>query len=250
MELVIKPDNPASRVSGLMTLKSLAKVENTNNQNMFAKLFTAALSVANPVPKTPSSSPGLLVQKFEYVETEQGVFKAEINAPAAEGEYNITTVVQYKDQSLTPTETNLITIVDPEGYIYKQTPDGKLRIENTTVSIYWLNPDTKKYELWPADKFMQKNPILTNDTGKYSFMVPEGKYYLTASATNYRSFKGEPFSIKEDNGVRMDIELKSNSFLPDWFSWEAVIAVLLFAIVVMLGIMFAYFMKGRQIKNN
>jgi hypothetical protein len=247
VELVIRPDNPASKVVGIITLKSLASAGGAANQNIFAKLFTAALTTVNTVPTTQSASVGLLVQKFEYSEVSPGVFKAEINAPTAEGNYEVTTVAEYKDTSLASTETNLILVVDPEGYVYKQTPAGKLRIENATVSIYWLNPDTKKYEIWQAEKFLQKNPILTNDTGKYSFMVPQGMYYLTASATDYYDFKGAPFSIKEDNGIRIDIELKTKSFLPDWFNWQIVIAGLLFIIMALLIIVILKFFKGRKI---
>ena len=248
LELVIKTDNPASRVTGLITLKSLAKAGELQPKNIISRLFSAALStVANPVPTTQSASAvGLLVQKFAYTEIQPGVFKAEITAPTAEGEYEITTVVEYEDESLAPTQSKLIAVVDPEGYVYKQTSDGKLRIQNAEVSIYWLNPDTKKYELWPAEKFLQKNPILTNDTGKYSFMVPQGEYYLTARASDYYDYKSDEFSIKVDNGVRMDIELKKRSIFPEWFNWSAVIALLLFLVVVLLVVMFIYFIKGRK----
>lgn len=246
MELVIKPDNPASRVTGLLTLKSQQNAEGPKtNQNIFAKLFSAALSVANPAPSTQISAPnGLLMQKFEYTEAKPGIFKAEINAPTAEGEYEIVTVVEYKDQSLTPTETRLTAVVDPEGYVYRQALDGKLRITNATVSIYWLNSDTKKYELWQAEKFLQKNPVLTDDTGKYFFLVPQGTYYLTATAADYSDFKGAPFNVKEDNGVKMDIELKKITFLPEWFHWNAVITVLLFTI--MISIFILILKKGRK----
>jgi hypothetical protein len=254
MELVIKPDAPASRVIGLITLKSLAKIDNNIGQNnpnnplsFVAGFFTAALTSVNTVPIAPDSSQaGLLVQKFNYDETQPGVFKAEINAPTTEGEYQVTTVVQYKDTALTPTKTSLIAVVDPEGYVYQQLSGGKLRIQNATVSIFWLNPDTKKYELWPAEKFLQKNPVVTDDTGKYSFLVPQGTYYLTASALNYSSYKSDKFIIKEDNGVRIDIGLKKQAFLPDWFSWQAVIAVLLLIITILLCVFSVIYVKGRK----
>ncbi len=222
IELVIKPDQLARKVSGFVTLKNLQNAQkNQSNQNNLAKNLPAALSAADsaPAPKDSSSNILLVVQKFEYSEIKPGVFKAKINAPTAEGEYEIFTVVQYKDKSLPAAETSLIAVVDPEGYVYMQTADGKLRIEKATVSIYWLNPETKKYELWPARKFLQKNPIITNDTGKYSFLVPRGTYYLTVKAANYIDFIGDPFSIEEDNGVRMDIKLKKKSFLPNWLNW-------------------------------
>ncbi|MCX6722351.1 MAG: carboxypeptidase-like regulatory domain-containing protein, partial [Candidatus Staskawiczbacteria bacterium] len=250
MQLVIKPDKPADSVVGLITLNS--PVSYQAPQNSFAKLFRAALTGAinQPAPQSSGAS-GLLVQKFAYVETKPGIFTANISAPANEGQYEITTVIEYKDKKLIPTETKLTAQVDPEGYVYKQTPDGKLRIASATVSLYWLNPSAgsgqvPKYELWPADKFFQKNPMVTDDTGKYSFLVPQGTYYISATAVNYADFKSKPFTIKEDNGVKMDIEMKAKGFLPTWFNWQLMVVLLLTAVVILLIIMI---IKGRNNKQ-
>ncbi|MCX6721357.1 MAG: carboxypeptidase-like regulatory domain-containing protein, partial [Candidatus Staskawiczbacteria bacterium] len=248
IELVIKPDQPASRVTGLITSKNLQNAENTlPTQDVVARFFSAALAAATPAPVAQnSSSAGLLVQKFEYAEAKPGVFKAEINAPTTKGEYQIITIIEYEDPSLLPAENSITAVVDPEGYVYSQTSNGKLRIENAAVSIYWLNPDTKEYQLWPADKFFQKNPVVTDDTGRYSFLVPQGTYYLTATAPNYYDFKSDSFSIAGDNGITMNVGLKKKGFLPDWFNWQAVIAILLFVAVVLLAVMVVHFIKGRK----
>lgn len=251
MQLVIRPDNPTSRVTGLILFKnSQGPVGYSKNsqgsQNAFARLFSAALSVANPKPAPQSSeSSGLLVQKFAYTETKTGIFTAEINAPATEGEYEITTIVEYKDQSLIPTETQLTVVVDPEGYVYQKIAGMQARISNATIFIYQLNPDTHsagsgqapKYELWPAEKFMQKNPVITDVTGKYSFLVPQGTYYLTATAPNYRDYKSDSFSIKENNGIVMDIELKPKNFLSHWLNWEVIITISLLIIIVLVCVL-------------
>ncbi|MCX6720890.1 MAG: carboxypeptidase-like regulatory domain-containing protein, partial [Candidatus Staskawiczbacteria bacterium] len=249
IHLTIRPDKPASNVTGLVIVKSLAQ-SSEGGQNAISKLFSAALAVANPQSSSPAQTnakSGLLVQKFAYVETRPGIFTADISAPVTEGEYEITTIVEYKDASITPTQSQLIAVVDPEGYVYRQMSDGKLRIQNATVSIYQLNSETKVYELWPADKFMQNNPIITNDTGKYSFLVPEGTYYMTASAPNYRDYKSDVFLVQKDNGVNMDIELKKKSWLPDWLNWSLVVMILL-AIIVLVFIL--NYIKGRKTNYN
>jgi len=249
LDLIIRPDSPASRVTGLITLKTLQNAEaEPKNKGIASRLLTAALTAANPASAERSSaSSGLLLQKFDYAEVRPGVFKASISAPTAEGQYEVVTVVEYKDQSLSPTETRLTAIIDPEGYVYRQVADGRLRIENAEVSIYWLNPETKKYELWQAEKFLQKNPILTNDTGKYSFLVPQGTYYLAVSATTYSDFKSDPFVVNQDNGVKMDIELKKKTIMPEWFNWEMAITALLLIILIFICIFTFAYIKGRNI---
>jgi hypothetical protein len=245
IELVIKPESPAKRVSGLVALTKAQNTEAKPRKDIFSAVLGAALSqvVQTTTTQNPSTPAGLLLQKFEYDEVKPGVFKATINTPENEGEYEIVTVVEYKDKALSPTENHLTAVVDPEGYVYKQTPDGRLRIQNAKVSIYWLNTETNKFELWPAEKFLQKNPVFTDETGKYSFLVPQGTYYMTASAENYLDYKSDEFTIKEDNGVRMDIELKKKTFLPEWLGWNGIIAVLLLMIVVMLGVIITWVIR-------
>lgn len=219
-----------------MTLTKLQTADNNTNNNAFAKIFDAALTAVIPsqAQQNTSAQNGLLVQKFDYKEIKPGVFIAEVSAPTAEGQYKITTVVEYKDKTMTPTATNLTAVVDPEGYVYEQVSGGKLRLQDASVSVHWLNSDTTKYELWPADKFMQKNPIVTDDTGKYSFLVPQGTYYLTASLKGCHDFKSDSFIVKDNNGVTMDIRMERITILPGWLNPGTAIIVLLVVVIILL----------------
>ncbi|MFH1968652.1 MAG: hypothetical protein ABIJ84_04670, partial [bacterium] len=248
IQLVINPEVPAKRVSGLITLTRLAIERKPDNG--FIKLFSAALSLPKFLAKTEESQPSsVLVDKFEYSQVKPGIFQAEITAPISEGEYKIVTVIEYKDESLLPAKTELLVVVDPEGYVYRETPDGILRIKGAEVSLYWLNPETKEYELWPAKKFLQKNPIITDETGKFSFIVPEGMYYLSVKAPNHSSYQGDPFSVVEDKNVRIHIELKKQTSWLDWLNWQTAIVSLLLVIIALLGGMTWFFIRNRQVKS-
>jgi hypothetical protein len=119
----------------------------------------------------------LVLVEFEYTDPDgDGIYIAEIQTPVVEGEYEIITVMDYEDPALGMKEIRLITVVDPEGYIFEKYQGKELRIAGAKVSLYWQNPDTGEYELWPAQDFLQKNPQITDSTGKYSFLVPPGKY--------------------------------------------------------------------------
>jgi len=142
-------------------------------------------------------------------------------------------VMDYKEQGAALKELQLILVVDPEGYVFTQLAGGKLRIEGAVISLFWLNPDThstdstsslqagsgqaENYELWPARKYNQNNPHITDDTGKYSFLVPEGTYYIKVEAKNYFTRQTEPFKVIENGGVHMNIELEKKSL------WQAII---------------------------
>jgi hypothetical protein len=242
-ELVLKPDMPAEKVTGYITL-----VKSSVSSRALPQPWIASL-LASMAPSNDEKAGGtaLLLQKFEYKETRAGVFSANITAPFDEGEYQIITVVDFEDKNTASKESELTAVVDPEGYVFSQMQEGRLRIKNAKVSVYWFNSDSGKFDLWPAEKFLQKNPVATDETGKYSFLLPQGRYYLEAQALGYAIYKGNSFEVKENVGVHENIELKKNAWLPVWFNWQIVIVALLCIVVAMLFIII--FKKGRNILN-
>jgi hypothetical protein len=253
MELVIKPDQPASSVTGFVTLtKAQVGQQNTPNVLGFVTRILTASIVSSLNTETPqdSSENALLVKKFSYIEVEPGIFEANITAPATEGEYEISTVIVPKDILLAPKETKMAVIVNPEGYVYSQTPDGRLRIQGASVSLYWQDPVTNKYELWPAEKFLQKNPLKTDETGKYSFLVPKGTYKLKVETTNYTVFDSAPFEIKEDIAVNTNIELFKKAGLLGWLNWQNFVIALLFIVIILLCVIVIFFIKRSKLEKN
>jgi hypothetical protein len=74
---------------------------------------------------------------------------------------------------------------------------------------------------------MQINPQITDGTGKYSFLVPEGTYYLTAAAQGYYDYKSDPFDVVAEVGVHKNLELKKQMSWKDYLSWQNILIVLL-----------------------
>ncbi|PIT89133.1 MAG: hypothetical protein COU27_01955, partial [Candidatus Levybacteria bacterium CG10_big_fil_rev_8_21_14_0_10_36_7] len=55
---------------------------------------------------------------------------------------------------------------------------------------------------------LQKNPQVTNQTGKYSFLVPEGSYFLKIEALGYKDYESDEFWTEEGDGIHINIEMK------------------------------------------
>lgn len=228
VELIVKPDQPAKRITGLVILKNKPQIKGTSYFD-FLKYFSAALT--GPVADQENSgADGLLLDKFEYYHIGDGVYKATLNTPVNEGEYEVITIIEYQNKNLAPKGIRLIAVVDPEGYVFRKLPQGELRIRDAMVFIYWLNPETGEYELWPAKKYFQENPQTTNDTGKYVFLVPEGLYCLKAQALGYYDYESAPFSVVKEIGVHKNIELKKKITWQDWLDWK------MWAIIILLFI--------------
>jgi len=168
----------------------------------------------------------LVLMEFEYTDPDgDGIYTAEIQAPLVEGEYEIITVMDYEDPDLGQKEIRLITVVDPEGYVYEKAGDKETRIPGAIVSLFWLNPETKQYELWPAKEYHQENSQITDATGKYAFLVPNGSYYLKVEAPGYLTYDGKAFEVGESSGIHINIELKTKYWWLKILDWKIIVMI-------------------------
>lgn len=264
LQLAVKPDKPVKSVKGYVVFKSKASqpaslelpfnsllasiifanpvfahpvrneplifIEGAKPQSKFSKILASLVGISNGASeqeKPARVEEKLVLSEFEYTDPDgDGIYTAEIQAPLTEGEYEIITVMDFEDPELGKKEIRLITVVDPEGYVYAQLSEGKLRIAGAVISLYWLNPETKQYELWPANEYQQENPQTTDDTGKYSFLVPPGAYYLRAEHPDYPGYQSEKFTVKEGSGIHMNIELKAKYWQLRILDWKITLLVI------------------------
>ncbi|MFA5936877.1 MAG: carboxypeptidase-like regulatory domain-containing protein [Candidatus Paceibacterota bacterium] len=233
LQLVVKPDKPVKSVKGYVVFKSTKTTEISSTDFSFISLTQLVKSklFASPIMAYPQEKPvqieeKLVLLEFEYTDPDgDGLYTAEINSSLVEGEYEIITVMEFEDPLLGKKEIRLITVVDPEGYIYTNSTLGKVRIERATASIYYLNSKNKQYELWPASEYSQENPQITDDTGKYSFLVPPGSYYITVEHPDYVSYQSEIFTVKEGSGVHMNIELNPKFGWLRNIDWKVIVLI-------------------------
>ena len=195
---------------------------------------------SNNLPEVTAQK-DIVLGEFNYINN-NGIWTAETKAPNVDGKYEVRTIIKYaektKDNKITE-NLSMILVVDPEGYIYEKTADNKeIRISNAKVSIYWLNPETKKYELWPAKDYQQENPWTTDITGKYSFLVPPGTYNLKIDSQDYLVYEGKPFQVEEGTGIHKNIELKAKNI---WLRLLTPEKIMLGIIIILLAAIFIFF---------
>lgn len=236
LNLAVKPENPVKSIKGYLVFKS-ARPRQTSFDLPLEQIF-ASLIFSNPIvsyfqEKEVRAEEKMVLLEFEYTDPDgDGIYTADIQAPMVEGEYEIITVMDFEDPELGRRAIRLIAVVDPEGYVYEKTGDKETRIPGAIVSIFWLNPETKQYELWPAKEYQQENPQITNATGKYSFLVPEGSYYIKVEAPSYLIYDGKPFQVKEGSGVHINIELKTKFWWLNIVDWKTILIIAVLLLLV------------------
>ncbi|TSC93806.1 MAG: Uncharacterized protein CEN87_756 [Parcubacteria group bacterium Licking1014_1] len=234
LDLVVKPDRPVKKVRGYIIFKS-KKISPTSFKlplnYLAASLMFAGPNLSKTQEKPVEVEQRLVLVEFEYEDVGDGVYRATVQAPIVDGEYEIITVMDYQDSNFLAKEIRLITVVDPEGYIFEKDGNKETRISGAIAQLYWLNQETKQYELWPAKNFQQENPQSTDVRGTYSFLVPEGYYYLKVEAPGYLSYDGKPFEVKEGSGIHFNIEMKTRYWWLKIADWKT---VLLIIVILML----------------
>jgi len=241
IHLSIKPEYPAKSIKGYLTFKSMQVTTNVSKKK-FAYL-SDYIKLAQPVRASYDNSElknvdieeRMVITSFEYTDDDKdGIYTAEVYSPIPAGSYEILTVIDYIDDKRGNKIIKLITVVDPEGYVYEKIKGKELRISNALVALYSLNSKTKKFELWNADKYQQKNSQITDVRGSYAFLVPAGTYYLKAVAPGYEDHTSAIFKVTEGNGVHMNIELKSRSWWVKSWDFKTWVIILMGLIVLYL----------------
>jgi len=236
LQLVVKPEAKVKKVKGYLIFKSKPKGSSEENPRILGmelplNYFLGSIIFSAPVlakAHDPAEIETVLVlMEFEYTDEDgDGIYTADIQTPLVEGEYEIITVMDYENPDLGQKEIRLVTVVDPEGYVYARMAGGiKGRIPGAVVSLYWLNPQDKQYVLWPAEDYQQENPQITDDTGKI-FVFSAGRSILFKSRSpNYLEYQAILLLLKEGSGIHQNIELKSKSF---WlrFDWRTILLIL------------------------
>ena len=213
VHLTMKVDQPALSVRGYLTVKNTV----ATRPNFFASLMASVSAAALGVDNTPPQN--LLLQEFDYSDPDNdGIYEADVVAPAVDGQYDVMTAIKYADSTQERKELHMTLVVDPEGYVYELTGTNETRISKAQVSLFWMNPQTNNYELWPAKTWRQTNPQITGRTGQYSFLVPPGDYMLKVNAVGYGKYEGKPFEVTEGSGIHENIQLKPDHW--DWASFD------------------------------
>jgi hypothetical protein len=233
VKLVIKPEKPTQSIKGYIVFKS-KKLEKTSfeipRESLLSSLFFTTPVFAESLEKDISLEKKLVLIEFEYRDDDKdGIWTAEVQMPKVEGEYEIITVIDYEDVKKA---VQLIVVVDPEGYVYERYGDKEIRIPGAVVSLFWLNPETKKYEPWPAQEYSQENPQITDITGRYAFLVPSGYYYLKAEAPGYLIYTSKPFYVERGSGIHLNIELKYKYWWLKAIDWKVVLLIIVLILII------------------
>ncbi|MFH1769645.1 MAG: hypothetical protein ABH833_03190, partial [Parcubacteria group bacterium] len=209
LNLAIKPQGEVDKVTGRIVIKDISQSKQQETVFLPGSTITANILLSNnSFTQKKDINIKYMLQEFKYTDPDKdGIYTAVVIVPLVAGDFEVITTFDYKDG--TKEELALFTlVVDPEGYIYTKSGDNEVRLPNAKIAIYYRQVDTQNYVIWPGEDYQQINPQFTDNTGEYSFLVPEGEYYLKVEIDGYKEYVSEPFIVYQGQGIHENIEMK------------------------------------------
>lgn len=83
------------------------------------------------------------------------------------------------------TVAELIILIDPSGYVYDKATGEKIK---GATAICEIKDENGNWVKWDAEKYGQVNPQITDEEGKYGWMVPAGEYRVKVQMNGYKDY--------------------------------------------------------------
>lgn len=80
-------------------------------------------------------------------------------------------------------------------------------VKDAKVTLYIFDEVTKSWVVWDSASYGQNNPQTTTSEGQYSFLVPNGKYYLEVKKAGYQTALSEITQISENTVLNTPVTL-------------------------------------------
>lgn len=173
-----------------------------------------------------------LSDRYEYEKMSPTQFKLKYTTPDKPGIYEFYTVVEYASSQTEVIRTDMV-IVEFNGDTFKSNLIfGNWSPLSANVSLWSRNATTGEFEIAKIEEG-KANPMISNEKGLYSFVVPQGDYLIRADKNGYYDFESKVFPA-ERNGdiVNYRVELVCSFFGNLWCGWEVKLAIILLIIYI------------------
>ncbi len=91
-------------------------------------------------------------------------------------------------------------------------------IERATVEVFVKNTSTNSFVSWDGSSYGQQNPMRTDASGSYAFILPKGTYYIRVYAFGYRNIVSDIATFDHMTALTQDISI-SRAFGIQLGSW-------------------------------
>lgn len=119
------------------------------------------------------------------------------------GDYNVTIIAVDGADNRTETKISNIHILESGRVVYQ----GKGK-NDVIVTVFIYDEAGHSYKEWKGESYLQQNPRRTDESGRYSFTLPKGMYYLSIEAKGFKRAKTNIFTLHKTTTINSDLEIQ------------------------------------------
>jgi peroxiredoxin len=93
-------------------------------------------------------------------------------------------------------------------------------VDKAAVILYYYEEKYRVWRVWDGPSYDQKNPVKTDESGEFSYLVPAGKYYFAIQALGYTHAISEIFETTGPTILNPTFSLKPLKLLFDFWIFK------------------------------
>ena len=115
-------------------------------------------------------------------------------------------------------------IIDPSGCVYVGSLSNPLK--GAMVTLYYLNEETGKWEIWDASEYSQKNPITTGSDGVFAWDVPEGQWKVKVECKGYETMWSDVYTVPpEQTDINLNMQADQDVAIDSTYMTEGYVEI-------------------------
>ncbi|HTK04833.1 MAG TPA: fibronectin type III domain-containing protein [Candidatus Eisenbacteria bacterium] len=181
------------------------QVDDNGGISVYTKM-TMTVYLPDASIKKPIKSAFVNLGGSAYTMKKTASYEAATTIPANGGSYPLKVVVNYEDN--TSDSVDFTVIASPRGLVYESIDGKNVAVADARVTL--LVDNGGGFGVWDSGNTKQLNPVVTDETGKYSFIVQPGTYKLKAEKEGYITRETLAFPVTDENIITESLLLTNS----------------------------------------
>ncbi|OGF75660.1 hypothetical protein A3C77_00025 [Candidatus Giovannonibacteria bacterium RIFCSPHIGHO2_02_FULL_45_13] len=149
--------------------------------------------------------------------------------PLGEGKGGVTLLTKNKSTGLWETELvfdelgKFDLLISAEDALGNKTANKKIgeaeiirrgkTAPGASINVFVKNSEDQSFQMWQAEAYETKNPVVSNERGEYELLLPEGTYQILVKKTGFERLRTSEFELISPRFVNFDFALKPRTGL-------------------------------------
>ena len=145
---------------------------------------------------------GEVIQTYNLTKSEDNGLWSGVLSYSEPGIYRLVARSVDGAENKTSRDLNVVSVSEPG-----KVTDKAGKSMEASVTVYVLDVETNRWELWDGASYDQPNPLMTSAQGTYGLYLPGGTYYLKVEKPTYQTIVTRSFKLASAQAINGIFEM-------------------------------------------